>query len=231
MRILGFLLPVCLFAASCATPAASAECKFSPNPYLKRSITDNILFDIKAARDDGKSAAMIFPLIRKKIPLLSRLAIKKNMFGQTIVELTLEQPWVVITCEGEPLRVLTRSGVVAYAQIIRDDILANLASIILDKKANTDEQIKMLAQWLSKQPCTFFGRFSIVWHDKNDIEIHDEYLPLTTIRATQKTLFNTKNMIFLDEMRTNKQQYTTIDLRFEDQQIVLVPKKSKGRSI
>ena len=230
MRILGVLLPP-IMGVLCIPYVSMAHCHLTPNPYLKRAITDNILLEVKAAHNDGRSAAKILPDLQKKVSLINRLAIKKNMFGQTIVELTLEQPWVILVREGVAPRVLTRAGNTTAAHFMRDDVLANLATIIINKTADTPEQISLLAQWLEQQPCNFFSRFSVLWRDKSDIQVQDALLPLVTIRATHETIFNDRVLAFLNDIKEKDRLYTTIDLRFGDEQIILVPKVSGGKRI
>lgn len=235
MRILGVLLPPSAIGAFCGMlcmPCISiAHCHLRPNPYLRRVIADNLLLDVKAARDDGRSAAKTLSELQKKVPLINRLAIKKNMFGQTIVELTLEQPWVILVCEGLTPRVLTRAGTTAPTSLMRDDVLANLATIVISKNTNTPEQITLLAQWLGQQPDNFFSRFTVFWRDKSDIQVQDALLPLITIRATHETIFNDRVLAFLGDIKEKDRLYTTIDLRFGDEQIILVPKISRGKKI
>lgn len=215
----------------CLTCGVGAHCCLVPNPYLKRSVADNLLLEIKKGFDDGKTATKILSELRKNIPIASRLAIKKNMFGQTIAELSIERPWVTLVTEGQGPRVLTRSGNISPAQLIRDDVLATLATVFISKTADARGQIPLLAEWLNQQPSIFFSRFRVSWHDKNDIEIHDENIPLVTIRATYKTVFNDTVLTFLDESKEKDRLYATIDLRFGDQQIVLVPKISRGKIV
>lgn len=229
MNIREILLPWCGVVTLGMSMTCMAPCLFSPNPYLKRSVTDSLLYNIKTAQDDGKDISTILSLLQKKIPLINQLRIKRNMFGQKIVEITIEKPWIIIICEGRSPRVLTRTGKVAPAESMRDDILATLATITIDKSAESTAQIELLALWLARQNDHFFSRFSIEWLDKNDIIVRDESLPSTIIRATYETIFNNQIQAFLDDIREKNGIYTTIDLRFGDGQIILVPKNSRGR--
>lgn len=212
-------------------PVLRPDCRLAQNSYLTRSATDNLLIDVRNGRDDGKTAAQLLPELQKKVPLIAGIAIKKNMFGQTIAELSLEQPWVLLLTDGQYPRVLARSGSVTPAHLIRDDVLSNLASIFISKTADKTGQVPILADWLNRQPDKFFSRFRVSWHDKNDIEVHDETLPLVTIRATNETVFDDGVLRFLDQTRKKERLYITIDLRFGNRHIVLVPKNSRGKVV
>lgn len=231
MRVLNRLVTQLVIMTSCNVAVLRPDCRLAQNPYLKRSVADNLLIDVKNGRDNGKTAATILPELQKKVPLISCIAIKKNMFGQTIVELSLEQPWILLLSESQHPRVLARSGSVTPAYLIRDDVLSNLAAIFISKTADKTGQVTILADWLNRQPDKFFSRFLVTWHDKNDIEVHDETLPLVTIRATNETIFDDRVLKFLDLTREKERLYATIDLRFGGKQIVLVPKNSRGKIV
>ncbi|MCL5436420.1 MAG: hypothetical protein M1549_00895 [Candidatus Dependentiae bacterium] len=231
MRTLAFLPLLLIYAAgSPVLRGSSGQPRvLLANCYLKQPVTDDLLRIVRDAREKGRSCTAVLEELQKRVPILDRLAIKRDMFGIRHVTVDLERPWIIIARDGKEPRVATRSGRTTPAALIREDVLATLATISIDSQADSPEQLHALARWLACQPDTFFSRFSVLWHDRNDITVRDSGAPGLLIRASKETLFNQRLCAILHELSNGTGHYAAIDLRFGDEQIILVPKKCGGR--